>query len=59
MQNTETIRAVINALDSLSFPVKAIRNGDDNLSIVVGCINALEGCCVDAEAVATEGEDSK
>lgn len=59
MQNTETIHAVINALDSLSFPVKAIRKRDENLSIVVGCINALEGCCADAKAVATEGGDSK
>lgn len=41
--NIEVVKAVINTLANLSFPVSAILAGDPAMTNVIGCCRALQG----------------
>ena len=44
------LRSVIYTLDSLPFPLAAARRGDETMSRIAGCLDALEKFVAEAEA---------
>lgn len=44
------LRSVIYTLDSLPFPLGAARRGDETMSRIAGCLDALEQFVAEAEA---------
>lgn len=44
------IHSVIYTLNSLQFPIAAARRGDETMSRIAGCLDALEKFAAEAEA---------
>ncbi|MBQ8616378.1 MAG: hypothetical protein IJ418_02580 [Clostridia bacterium] len=59
--NIEVVKAVINTLSNLSFPIVAILAGDPAMTNVIGCCRALQGFVDDytAEQEANASADSE
>ena len=51
------LRSVIYTLDSLPFPLGAARRGDETMSRIAGCLDALEQFVAEAEAAVSPAKE--